>query len=297
MKFWSDSFRGRLRRRPGRRGCGFAAFGGPAVGARRRVEDDDVADRGIGEVVEEAVDEDPLADVQGRLHRFGGDLVRLDQPGLDGQRQPQRQRDDDDELDQPAAWLSASGSASFSRVLAGVVGPRPASRRLRSAPWRCPRSPLPRLAPRRSCSSAASGSSACGCSSATSASASAAGLLSRLLGLRSAASAASSGVSWPSPSARRRGLPRRPPRPGSRPRRRRPAARRPPSGTGAEISSSSMPQRRSATRAALPIATAQVVELGPAHVAAGRDLEFLDLRRVQRETSARRRRRRTACGR
>src|SRR5262249_54273676 len=27
----------------------------------------------------------------------------------------------------------------------------------------------------------------------------------------------------------------------------------------------------------------QVVELGPAHVAAGRDLEFLDLRRVQRE--------------
>ena len=75
-------------------------------------------------MVEEAVDEDPLADVERRLHRFGGDLVRLDDPGLDRQRQPQGQRNDDDQLDEPAAFaLPASGSrVSGCRVLVGVAG-------------------------------------------------------------------------------------------------------------------------------------------------------------------------------
>ena len=98
---WSRRVRGRRTR-------------SPLVGARRRVEDDDVADRGIGEVVEEAVDEDPLADVEGRLHRLGGDLVRLDQPGLDAERQAQRQRDDHDQLDQPAGAALRLGDRGFS---------------------------------------------------------------------------------------------------------------------------------------------------------------------------------------
>jgi hypothetical protein len=40
-------------------------------------------------VVKEAVDEDPLANVEGRLHRLRGDLVGLDQPGLYRQGQAQ----------------------------------------------------------------------------------------------------------------------------------------------------------------------------------------------------------------
>ena len=67
------------------------------------MEDDDVARTGIGEVVEEAVDEDALANVERRFHRLRGDLVGLDQPGLDRKRQPQGQRDDDDQLYEPAA--------------------------------------------------------------------------------------------------------------------------------------------------------------------------------------------------
>ena len=82
-----------------------------------------------------------------------------------------------------------------------------------------------------SCSSAASGSSACGCSSAASASAS--GTVSSVVSSASgaAASAGSSAASAPSASGAS-GSPRRPPRPGSRPRRRRPAARRPRRGPG-----------------------------------------------------------------
>ena len=118
MKFWSDSPRS-APRRARRPGCG-SPHSAPSVGACRRVEDDDVADRGIGEVVEEAVDEDPLADVERRLHRFRGDLVRLDQPSLDAECQAERQRHDHDELDQPAARLSGFGIFSF-RVLVGVA--------------------------------------------------------------------------------------------------------------------------------------------------------------------------------
>ena len=48
---------------------------------------------------------------------------------------------------------------------------------------------------------------------------------------------------------------------------------------------------------ALADAVAQVVELRAAHVAAGGDLDLLDLRRVHRERALARRRRTTACGR
>ena len=84
---------------------------------------------------EEAVDENPLADVEGGLHRFGGDLVRLDQPGLDAERQAERQRHDHDELDQPAGAAlglrdlqfsesspeSPSSSGGFSLLRRGAV--------------------------------------------------------------------------------------------------------------------------------------------------------------------------------
>ena len=62
-----------------------------ALGARRRVEDDDVADRRVGEVRADPVDEHTLADLQGRDHRLGRDAVRLDEERLDA-RAPARAR-------------------------------------------------------------------------------------------------------------------------------------------------------------------------------------------------------------
>src|SRR4051794_36498387 len=67
------------------------------------MEDDDVADLRVTEVVAHAVDQHPLTDVQGRLHRPGGDLVRLDEKGLDQERQPDRKRHDHHELDERSA--------------------------------------------------------------------------------------------------------------------------------------------------------------------------------------------------
>ena len=239
---------------------------------------------GIGEVVEEAVDEDPLADVEGRLHRFGGDLVRLDQPGLDRQRQAQRQRDDHDQLDQPAGAalrlrdreFQAESSPESPSSSDGSSRHPPPRRRPRSPPPRAPRRPSP--PPSRS------GSSAAGVSSA--------------LGLGLSASASASASSGSSSSASRRvssasallglGLGRlvvafldrglgladalgvdRLRLVGRGGRRRDQLLVDPPAPLG------------DPGRLADP--AAQVVELGPAHVAAGGDLEFLDLRRVQRE--------------
>ena len=73
------------------------------VGSNRRVKDDDVADRGIGELVDDPVDEHPLPRVQSGLHRARGDLVRLDDEGLDQQREPDRQRDDHHQLEERPA--------------------------------------------------------------------------------------------------------------------------------------------------------------------------------------------------
>ncbi len=218
-----------------------AAFGAVRLGADRRVEDDDVADRRVVEVVDEAVDEDPLADVEGRLHRFGGDLVRLDDPGLDRQRQPQGQRNDDDQLDQPAAFAlrlrdqrfqafesssespASAGSSSSASSDAESVLSLPRFGRCR---FRVCRLSLPRILRRGSLrlrGLLALGRRGLGLL----------GLRRLLGGLRlGASSGVSTGTtsSWLTPSA-------------STAARRQPAPR---------PSSSSMPQRRSATRAALP---------------------------------------------
>src|SRR5262249_5521713 len=70
-----------------------------ALGPLRRVEDYDVADRRVLEVVEDAVDEHALADVERRLHRLRRDLVRLHDPALDPEREGDRQADDHDQPD------------------------------------------------------------------------------------------------------------------------------------------------------------------------------------------------------
>jgi hypothetical protein len=63
----------------------------------------DVAGLRVLEVVDGAVDEDPLADVERRLHRPGRDPVRLDRPRLDREREADRQRDDQYQLEQRAS--------------------------------------------------------------------------------------------------------------------------------------------------------------------------------------------------
>src|SRR6476661_5203259 len=72
------------------------------LGADGRMEHDDLADVRVAEVVSDAVDEHALTDLQRRDHRLAGNLVRLDQEGLDGQRETEGDRDDDDELDDRA---------------------------------------------------------------------------------------------------------------------------------------------------------------------------------------------------
>jgi len=47
-----------------------------------------------------AIDEHALADLECRHHRLARNAERLDEEGLDAERQPQRHRDDDDQLDQ-----------------------------------------------------------------------------------------------------------------------------------------------------------------------------------------------------
>src|SRR3954452_2323169 len=88
------------------------------------MEDDDVADLRVTEVVAHAVDQHPLTDVQGRLHRPGGDLVRLDEKGLDQERQPDRKRHDHHELDERSA---ARGGFRDQRIQPPVRAPAPTS--------------------------------------------------------------------------------------------------------------------------------------------------------------------------
>ena len=87
------------------------------------------------EVVEETVDEHTLADVQGRFHRLRGNLVGLDDPGLDPQGEAQGQRDDDDELEQAPSRVCGLGIEGF----------RPSPRRSRRIPHPAthPRHPPP----------------------------------------------------------------------------------------------------------------------------------------------------------
>jgi hypothetical protein len=70
------------------------------------MEDDDVADVRIAEVVNDPVDQHPLADVERRLHRLGWDLKRLHRPGLDGEREADRAGDDEDQLEEWTPFVS-----------------------------------------------------------------------------------------------------------------------------------------------------------------------------------------------
>ncbi len=214
------------------------------------MEDDDVADLRIAEVIADPVHQHSLADVEGGLHGLRRDLVGLHHERLDQQRQADRQGDDDHQLDERAAPRCRPGDQFFSI-------PRTRS----SAILAC-----------GSDSSEASGSGGASSSSVTSGSS----------GLRGHRGCACLG-------APRLPRPRRPPRP--------PRLPRPPGRDSASLwatpsestaspsaavitSSSSIPQRRSATRARLPTRPAQVVELGSPYVAPGDHLEPLDLRRV-----------------
>ncbi len=70
------------------------------IAGARRVEDDHVTALGVGEPAEEARHEHAVALVDGRAHRPGRDAIRLDDVLLHEPRQPERDRDDHDELDQ-----------------------------------------------------------------------------------------------------------------------------------------------------------------------------------------------------
>ena len=63
------------------------------------MEHDDIAQRRMRV---EPVDEDPLADVQGRDHRGTRNAVGLDDERLDQERQADRDHDREDELDDAA---------------------------------------------------------------------------------------------------------------------------------------------------------------------------------------------------
>ena len=244
------------------------------VGARRRLEDEDVAALGVAEAEADAVDQHALADLEGRHHRLARDPERLDEERLDAEREAERDRDDRDQLDEraaqrcfclratdavsraragvalargarPLAGASSAGGSSASAVSSGAASARrrPARQASGSAAAAPPR-PAASL-----CGAAASAARRRPASSAASASAS---------------SAASTRASSSSPGRRRR--PRRRHRAlddASAPRRPRPAALAHP-GAAAD-------------------AVAQVVELRAAHVAAAGHLDLLDLRRMQRE--------------
>lgn len=62
----------------------------------RRLEDDHVTDLRIAEAVADTIDDHSLADLERRQHRPGGDLVGLRDRGLDPERQPDRERHEQD---------------------------------------------------------------------------------------------------------------------------------------------------------------------------------------------------------
>jgi hypothetical protein len=80
-----------------------AAHGRVGVGARWRVEDDDVAQLRLrAEPVADPVDEHAVADLERRLHRRARDPVRLDRVRLDRERERPRDRHEEDQLEQRA---------------------------------------------------------------------------------------------------------------------------------------------------------------------------------------------------
>ncbi len=66
--------------------------------AARVLEDDDVAALEVERTRDELVDDDPVVDEEGVLHRARRDVERLEQPGLDDEGEGERHRDDEDEL-------------------------------------------------------------------------------------------------------------------------------------------------------------------------------------------------------
>ena len=67
-----------------------------------RVEDHDVAHAGVAEARADAVDQHALADLERRHHRLRRDPVRLDEERLDAERETERDRDDQHQLQQGA---------------------------------------------------------------------------------------------------------------------------------------------------------------------------------------------------
>ena len=166
-------------------GCAHTWLGGggppphslPALGAVRRVEDDDVADVGIAEARADAVDEHALADLQRRHHRLGRDPVRLDQERLDAQGEAERDRDDQDELEErasgPELFFSCFGLVATSgtdRSRAPRRGlRRPRLRRLGRGRGLGGRSARSASASASACASTASPGTSASCAAATSA--------------------------------------------------------------------------------------------------------------------------------
>src|SRR4051812_33008226 len=98
------------------------------IGARRRLEDDDVPARGVAEVGPDPVDQDALTDFERGDHRRARDAERLHEEGLDPDRETQRHRDDHHELDERvggallALLLYARHRRTRRRRASGVVG-------------------------------------------------------------------------------------------------------------------------------------------------------------------------------
>src|SRR5215210_8274379 len=186
------------------------------------MEDDDVPDLRIGEVVFEAIDQHSLIDVERRLHRARRDLVRLDDPVLDAERKAEGERDDDDELEERALGALGPGEFQSSSACSG------------EASFAAPSS--------GSCSGSAS---ACSPPSPATSSASSPGVSGVASGSPCCCSDSPSGCSSPSCSAGSTTS-------GSASLTATPSASTASASSGATTTSSSMPHRRSATRALLP---------------------------------------------
>src|SRR6185437_4144387 len=81
----------------------------PGAGA---VEHDDVAAVDRPQVIDDLVDQHPVADLEGVLHRGGRDVERLDGERLDDQREHERHDDEHRQLAPEAAPLAALAAAA-----------------------------------------------------------------------------------------------------------------------------------------------------------------------------------------
>ena len=206
---------------------------------------------GCAEALADPVDEHALADLQRRDHRLARDAVRLDEERLDAEREPERDGDDQDELDQRARRRRRLGAATpptWTRRPRRRVGlGRGGAPRRRRRPR--PRRPRRRQPPRRSASLGLRG------------------LGSSLGGVASASSSACWSTASPGTSSSA-------------------AAAASAAGSCSRPACDDLLRADVAALAdagALADPAAQVVELGAPDVAAGGDLDPLDLRRVHRE--------------